>query len=306
MSQKTFLLCIDGSKQSLDAAEAAWSLAESIKARVVCQTVVDTQAIWNFVGRETAGLIGSGPYMAAHEAVKTALLGVGEALLSAYDARALAHTVDSECLLIEGCLTDEIAKNSKNYSLVVMGHRSKHERLQHSKRDIDYGISGQVMEFCEVPLLLVGERVHPCKSVRLIISPDSFTQLSLDWLLELTAALKTPGEIYCLESGPQTDEFVLEVKEWVAHRDDVTVLRRSYDDCDDSWDCAMDAGNDSFLIVTSTNMDGHRLTCGGTDARSLVDSMNRPSLMFIPPQERKERLIGREMARRTSADIPSA
>ena len=48
---KSFLLALDGSQEALFAADVAAALAKSKGARLTAQTVVDSQSVWEIVGR---------------------------------------------------------------------------------------------------------------------------------------------------------------------------------------------------------------------------------------------------------------
>ena len=105
------------------AAEIAWRLAEAHSGKVLAQTVVDSQAVWQIVGKDLPGIIGNSPYIAAQETIHAALKNVAETLLTAYEARAQGKNIDSEVILDEGNVVKEIIKRAAAHDLVITGHR---------------------------------------------------------------------------------------------------------------------------------------------------------------------------------------
>lgn len=123
MERVSYLLALDGSAESMNAAHLAWELAEKSKGKVVAQHVIDVGAAWRFLSHSSNGFIGNGAYIGALESIKEALYSVSELLMLSYTSQTEGHSIQSETHVDEGDTIDEIVNRSKDNDYLVIGHR---------------------------------------------------------------------------------------------------------------------------------------------------------------------------------------
>src|ERR1700735_1344319 len=121
MSTESYLVALDGSKDALNAGEVVWKLAKARGATLTALTVMDTQSIWDVLGQGQAGLIGSGPYIAAFETVRSSLKSISDALLMAFETRSLGHGIETKLISEEGNLAERVLHHTQDYDLTVLG-----------------------------------------------------------------------------------------------------------------------------------------------------------------------------------------
>jgi nucleotide-binding universal stress UspA family protein len=276
---KSYLLALDGSRESLLAAELAWQLAESNKAKVVAQTVVDSQSLWVFIGKDLPGIIGNGPYLAAHEAIYSALKMVSDTLLLAYEARAQGHNVECETVLDEGNTLDEITKRAKQNALVIMGHRRERDEHPGLPR---YSLAQHLAYVCPTPLLIVQDPCEKWKTARLIVNENTFDVSTLNAFLEFAKALNLSQEIYCIATEESAAKFIAKVRSMIPTSEKVHVLSSEWEEGDPAWECATDVPASTLLVVATQDSKEGRKTCAGTDPGSFIHCLTLPAAVILP------------------------
>lgn len=124
------LLEIDGSADCLAAVQVAMSLMCMMpQSKVVAQYVLDTPAVWSFLGMGEPGLVGSGPYFQAFESIKTSLRDLAETVLESYQARYDNIKCFSEVIIDEGEWLSTVAQRAKMLQPLVIVGRSTLARV---------------------------------------------------------------------------------------------------------------------------------------------------------------------------------
>lgn len=291
MSMKSYLLALDGSQESLFAAELAWQLASANQAKVLAQTVVDSQSLWQHVGKDSPGIIGSGPYLAAYEVIQKALTAVAETLLNAYEARARGHNIESDCVIDEGNMIDQIVKRAKEHLVVVIGHRRFHnaEQKKASKYWFQhYSLAEHLAYECPKPLLIVQEKCAPWKTARLVISNDTFDSSALTIFFEFANALKLAQEIFCVAPEELIGQFIAEVRACIPANQQVQVMCQDQGETDPTWDCATDVPKSTLLVVATKKTTEGRMTCADTDPGTFVHELRWPAVVILPEVRTRE------------------
>ena len=121
MNGTSYLLAIDGSEESRNAANFTWELASQSGARVTAQHVVDTQAAWRFLSHDRAGFVGSGVYMEAREKITDALYAIAESIMLSYTCQIDSRALEYETYIDSGDPATEITRRAQQHDLVVMG-----------------------------------------------------------------------------------------------------------------------------------------------------------------------------------------
>lgn len=197
MLEKSILLAVDGSAPAYWAAELCWALAERYKTRITAQHVVDSVAVWEFLAHDQPGLIGSGPYMAAFEAMRNQLFAIGQTLLQVYESRCQSRGLTPEAVLDEGSFVPEILRRARTYDLVVVGHKrtSLKSLSDERRRFVRHSLAEKLSHYCTRPLLIVQESCEPWSSISIIVSARRDYSDSISKCAELALYLSLPMRI---------------------------------------------------------------------------------------------------------------
>jgi len=289
MSTQSFLLALDGSKESLAAANIAWKLAQAQDAKLVALSVVDNQAIWDLLGAGLPGFIGSGPYIAAYETIQKALLSVSETLLNAFESRSQTNQIETECIINEGDLLRQVFERSKEHNLVITGRRYIHPSpvIQDRHSFIRTSLSKRLAEICPCPLLIVpSEKIWD--KARLILGDVTFNADTLLRFLTFTEPLKIPREVFC--TGPEDNIAALVQKVTDLVPPDVTVLRHDVTEGDEPFAAAVDVSATTLLVVSTRQSLEGRETCSGVLVEAFLTTMPQVSVLLLPPAETLEEI----------------
>lgn len=160
MSFNSILLILDGSAQCVLASELVFQVCRDRKIALNAQYVVDSLGIWEFLNYDLPGLIGSGPYLNAHEAMRRELFSLGQTLTEMYEVRAESAAVVSGIFLDEGNPVREICQRAKDHDLVVVGHKPTgiSSATVDRRRVPRYSLVELLAMSIEKPLLIVQER----------------------------------------------------------------------------------------------------------------------------------------------------
>lgn len=282
---KSYLLALDGSQESMFAAELAWQLALANRAKVLAQTVVDSQSLWQHVGKDSPGIVGSGPYLAAHEVIHAALKSVAETLVNAYEARARGQKIESECVIDEGNIVDQIVKRAKEHPIVVLGHRRTRGTEQKRANRYwfqHYSLAEHLAYECPKPMLIVQERCTPWKAARLVISNDTFDTTALSIFVEIANSLKLAQEVFCIAPEAEIDQFTRDVRARIPANQQVRVMCQDQGETDPTWDCATDVPTNTLLVVATKETRDGRMTCAGTDPGTFIHELRWPAVVILP------------------------
>jgi hypothetical protein len=115
------LLEVDASVDSLAALDVAVSLTRSASdIMVIPQYVIDTAAIWKFLGMEKPGLVGSGPHFQAFDSIKICLKELAETILQSYRARCDNLQCFADVTIDEGDWLSTVAAKAHLLKAVVL------------------------------------------------------------------------------------------------------------------------------------------------------------------------------------------
>lgn len=211
MQEKSILLAVDGSAQAHWAAELCWALSEQYDTRVTAQHVVDSVAIWEFLAHDVPGLIGSGPYMAAFEAIRSQLVSIGQTLLQVYENRCQSRGLTPETVLDEGSFVPEICRRARTYDLVAVGHKRTNLKSlsDERRRFVRHSLAEKLSHYCSRPLLIVQERCEIWTSITIIVSARRDYSDSISRCAELARYLSLPMRIVYWKERPAEEDGAL-------------------------------------------------------------------------------------------------
>lgn len=313
MKRKTILLALDGSSQSLYAAELAWRLAKLMRARLVVQTVVDSAALWQVMGQSTAGFIGSGPYLELHEAAVTGLRKAAEVLQMSYGSRVQSQSIETEYFIDEGDAVREIVERARHCDLVIAGHRY-HQRDDRpdemsQRRFVSLSLTEQLAQRCPVPLIVVNDRCKPWSASRLILSDETFDPAVIDDFIEFTSMIGATREIVCVGGAIGLDTLIEKVRDQVPRCVRARLAARVLTNAEDVGEFVIDTPATMLPVMAARETprttksedsgdadDGRpvRQSCEGGKPSRFLHYSSVPCVMFLPPRcvvEKTERQV---------------
>jgi len=295
---KRLLLAFDGSAQSLNAAELCWDLAANHPIAITAQHVVNTVGVWQLLDFQLPGLTGSGPYLAAREAIIHELRKIGETLLSIYQTKATGKGLAENFVLDEGDALSEILRRSNDADLVVIGHHpfspqsdstSSMERSTMPRSIIHSSLAESLARVIDKPLLIVQGPITPWQRVELILHGDLGVDISIRSTSALADFLSLPLAInaYVKQDETYTDlpNLSKQLKETEKNYPDLEVhLTRAklwpLDGNDHLAQVPFQEG--SLVIVPTLLSQGERWSIFGTAPELFVRYSSVPSLLFLP------------------------
>lgn len=152
MKALSYLLVLDSSAESREAAYLAWDLAKKTGARVVAQHVINVPAIWRLLSCRKPGFIGSGVYFEASTAIKESMRTIAEALVMSYTVQAEGRNIATETYIDEGDPAVEISIRAQDHNMVIMGYDGSSTDASHMSAS---GLCEQLAEICASSMLIV-------------------------------------------------------------------------------------------------------------------------------------------------------
>ncbi len=279
MSTESYLVALDGSKDALKASEVAWKLAKAKGAKLTALTVVDTQSIWDILGRGLSGLIGSGPYVTAFEAIQTSLRSVGEALLVSFEARSQGHQIDTNTIMEEGNLAERLLHHGESYNLVIMGRRGTISDGERSL--VRTSLSEKVAAAAATPVLIVSSEPRLWKQARLVLDAQTYDKQLVLKFVQIAEDLQLEPEIFCTGDDASNDRLSKKLKDIIPHS--VKIMSHDAEYGDEAWEEAVDVTSATLLAVATRQHAGKRSLANGPTIRDFVKSLPVISLLVFPP-----------------------
>jgi len=302
MNTKKILLAFDGSMQSLNAAELCWELAAKYPIRLTAQHVVNTVGLWQLLNFELPGLTGSGPYIAAHQAMGQELRSIGETLVTIYETKAKTHGIADQCVLDEGDAISEVLRRSAANDLVVIGHHANGgTNKNNGTKSGEEGQLPRYLTHCSMaealarviqkPLLVVQTVCHPWKSVKLVLNSNQPVESSFRAAAELAAFFNLPLEVDTFFQGeaedanlPDLSVLTDETKHLYPHMALITRKARLWPSASNQHLAEVDCKPDSLVIVPTFASGLERRSAFGTTLDLFVRYSGMPALLFYPAE----------------------
>jgi nucleotide-binding universal stress UspA family protein len=294
MSDRKILLGLDGSAQSRYAAELSWSMAKTAGIDVDAVHVVDSLAAWDFLAFDIAGFIGSGPYFAAHETMRNSLNSIGQNLIDAYKSLAEAQGIKGETFLDDGTTIREICWRAKDYSMVVLGHRSTGmQSPDEDKRKIPRrSVAETLTHYSPKPLLIVQDRCKLWTKLRILLGGNQVHSDLLNSCLDFVSALNmTPSVRYLFtvdkkatgevdKTAPDGLRVVTDLTKLVPGLAKAKVDVKTCVDINEFMKQDAEEDPDTLLVVPVTNTAGVRKTSLGIAPDLMVRYLNHAAILF--------------------------
>lgn len=282
MSRESYLVALDGSKDALNAAEVAWKLGKAKGAKLTALTVIDTQSIWDTFGRGLSGLIGSGPYIAAFENIRSSLRSISESLLTAFEARSQGHQIETVSMIEEGNLAERVLHNTEGHDLVLMGRRAT--TASGDRSFLRTSLSEKVAAASASPVLIVSSEPRLWKQARLVLDGETYDKQLVLKFLQISEDLQLTPEIFCIGNEAAVEKLSKALKEFIPHS--VQILSHDAEYGDETWEDAMDVTSATLLMVSTAVRDGQRCIGNGPQIKNFIRSLSVISLFVFPPMKK--------------------
>jgi len=279
MKGTSYLLEVDGSAESRSMAYLTWELAKQSGARVATHHVVDTAAIWRFLGYDLAGFVGSGLYMDARERMTEIMQSIGEALMVSYGSQIAGQALEFENYIDQGDPATEIAKRARDHDMVVIGH---HRRSATPGRQRMFE---KLAETCACPILVVGNSGKPWSKVQMFINNDIAVSTDIPRICQLGAMVGMPVEVFLENDIAQEDADRFTMGDWSRAFGVRSIKRGSFNEL------IAAAPDDVLVVAPSDVVTGRSNARYRTRLRAFLDqSENRSLLLWRQQQVSRVRL----------------
>ncbi|MFA6209571.1 MAG: universal stress protein [Candidatus Obscuribacterales bacterium] len=290
MKPCSFLLPINGSPEALFASEFVWSLASNSRSKVTAQHTIDIFGTLQFLGQEKAGLVGSGPYVAAYENICQSLRAIASKLEDSYSARAASHNVDSTFICADGDPVEEICKLAPGQDLLVVGYRKRVAVDYPACQGIKLSRAERLAHLSPIPILFVQKPIQAITEFAIFVSMD---HMNVNWLkncMHSALALGANYSVTILASGVHEESASAFVRDLVAADDEIEEERIKVVSLTDgggllNYSQMQDSVDSGRVVVLPTIDSGdHRITSTGECPTALLRRVAFESILLWPEE----------------------
>lgn len=161
---KNILVALDGSENSQIASDYAFALARTLGAELVGQHVVDPRLIDLFLEPGFASELGFIQTTESSGRVLSALRKIGNVILELFEKEAKSNGLTAKAFLDEGNVVAEILRHSRDFDLLIMGHRGKHQSLLPGQIVIG-SVAERVILGADIPVLITVQPISQIKQI---------------------------------------------------------------------------------------------------------------------------------------------
>lgn len=299
MAAKRILFGLDGSAQCLYAAEICWTLAERNKASITAQHVINSIGLWEFLGFEEPGFVGSGVFFSAHEHIRRQLEEVSKSLIESYETHVAQRNLDEhEIVVDDGHTVREILKRAKDHDLIVVGHKpSAMGSPEKDQRKFPRtSVAGLLASYSSKPVLTVQHACDFPGSITLVTSGSWLQSLSgheekginlLRSITLLAANCEAKAEMRVWIEPPereQTEAQIEELTEDLPHPLACTIEESATGSLLSWWNIEKSVKKDELVVLPTVELERSRQTIFGVDANTLLAYCSLPAVMFWPDE----------------------
>lgn len=186
----SILLPLAGSQESMYALEFALTLAQKTGSKINAQHVVDTRGAFELVGMERPGIVGSGLYLDAYEAVCQSLRNIADKLSDSYEARTACRGIEGELFIDEGEPVEEIFRRQSEHDLIIMGHRQRSAFALPERQTVRLSLAEILAQNSSIPLLIVQQPIEQISEMMMFVSTG---HINSQWIRNCLAACNLIG-----------------------------------------------------------------------------------------------------------------
>lgn len=295
MTFKRILVSLDGSKNSQIAADYGFWLASGLNAELAAQHVIDPRLVDLFIEPEFAQELGFAQSVEASEKVFSALRKIGNTILDLFAKEAMSRSLKTTVFLDEGSVTEGILNYSKEFDLLVMGHRGREQRKLPAHLMLG-SVAERVVACSKIPVLITVQPVREIAQVLVAYDGSEASRGALIMAEELCRQLERPlRAITVVASSSHEKEqvglLIEQAHSYLREKHDKEVFVTKYGDGSVSEEIINFADYSSSLLVVGAYgySDPERNTLGSTTTK-LLHGSRTSMLVYKPPGARsKER-----------------
>lgn len=315
MSKLRILLGLSGSEQSRYAAQTAWEIARSLGAAVDVSHVIDTRTAWELLRNEKPGFLGSGPYIAAYDALNDSLKSLASKLSLSYESQAAGRGIKGEFFIEEGNPVRKLCARAQDYDLLIIGHQPSGLKITDTERChyIKYSVAEGLAHESSIPVLIVQSQCSLWDKLTLMMEVE---HLNFTWLkacLEFARTLGIGTELELIGTGVREEGFAalqrdlvqelpeladvpikLDIVKGKAVEDKVALTKQSGVTLD------LEASPESMLVLPTRELGRDRNTVFDTPPDVFVRYLCQPAILLWP-EEYKGNFAKTEVAARSAS-----
>jgi len=270
MTSQSYLLPLDGSKESQTAAYFAWELASCTGSSITAQHVVDTPAVWRFLAHDLAGFVGSGLYLDARERIIETMRSVAEALMLSYSSQIDGQSLESEQIIDEGDPATEIARRAHNHDLVILGYHEKRRAARSLHLFQKLGAS------CPCPILIVRNTTKSWSKMQILASGTMADSKSIAQMYQRGTMLAVPIEVYLDHELSPAEKERFAMGGWSSALGVHSIQQGDFNHLIST------APSDTLLLVSSESLDGQYAARFSARLKAFLEASDQRALLLWP------------------------
>lgn len=277
MHSSSYLLLLDGSVESLCAAQMCRQLADSTGARVTALSIIDKGAILNLVRPGRPGLIGSGPQIAARDQIEKEMSDLFETVHHAYKAKFPSLIRDeNSTAIVEGDPIDVVRTFYDSHDLIIMGRRTPTAPLQNG-----FSLSEMVAADGVRPVLIALREMDRCAQLRLVAGSQVPDLACIGDVLNLATSAHLSTQFSYFGPSQEFDAWSYMLADSIpasatsVHFTDVQHPLQL-------WKNQMSVGTDSLTVFFTKKNPVGRSSIGDADITSLLLDLRVPAALLWP------------------------
>ncbi|CAN5522089.1 hypothetical protein BH11CYA1_BH11CYA1_03400 [soil metagenome] len=300
MKSGSILLPINGSPESLFASEFVWSLASDTQLKVTAQHTIDIFGTLQFLGQEKAGLIGSGPYVAAYQSICESLRGIGRKLEDSYTARATSRKLESTFVCTEGDPVEEICKLTASHDLLVVGYRKRAAVDYPACQGIKLSRAERLAHLSAIPILFVQKPISEVTEFAIFVSMD---HINVNWLKNCMHSAMAIGANYTvtiLASGIHEEPAESFVHDLIAadgeiEAENIKIVSTTTDGLLNFGQVKGSVDHGRIIVLPTIDAGDHRITSTGECPTALLRRVAFESILLWPEEFAKPLFRGEKV-----------
>ena len=297
MKPGAFLLPINGSPESLFASEFVWSLASKSQSKVTAQHTIDNFGALQFLGQEKAGLIGSGPYVAAYQGICESLRAIAAKLEDSYTARAASHHVDSTFVCTDGDPVEEVCKLAPDHNLLVVGYRKRTAVDYPGCQGLKLSRAERLAHLSPIPILFVQKPLQAITKFAIFVSMD---HMNVNWLKNCMHSALAVGADYSvtiLASGVHEEPAASFVRDLIEADDEIEaenikIVTAAADELMNFGQLKGGVDHGRVIVLPTIDAGEHRITSTGECPTALLRRVAFESILLWPEEYAKPLFSG--------------
>jgi nucleotide-binding universal stress UspA family protein len=290
MKELSLLLALDGSLECKAAFAACHKLATKMPVRVTALHVIDSVGLWDFLCHDSEGLLGSGPFLMAHEQMKRALQSIGETLTDVYKIHADSSGIEGDLILDEGSTVREVYRRCQDFDMIAIGHRMCGVRstAEERRKFPRYSAAEKLVHYVNRPLLVMQSALTDWAFLTLAVSADRLYVNAFAGAIQLAKKLSVPLRVtFGVQPGDEVDRIpsvVNRMRQSAGVADefpvDVKIVRG-----DGAWFMPpIESASDSLVIVPTAASSMVRETPFSTAPDLVLRYSPCPAILFWPEE----------------------